>query len=337
METVTETGYGTGGIPDIYDKRDLQWGKHIGMAGEPFDWEKGYDIEKELQEVLEDPSFKLPVNDQNGSSSCGGQAQSKKGEVVSALVNRSFKRKSAKYPYAQVFVPPGGSWGRDLCNIAIKQGFGNEEDTSSYEAGKPPTEPFMQRKSDITEEAKKNAGKDKAFAYAEVPFSIDAIAQAIKDTKGVIIGICGQNNGTWRTAFPKPPTETEWRHWVYAGKAKLINGKKYIGFLNSWSENTGEKGWQWIGEDYINDKGLFNIWTMVYNVWGETKLFDRVLRFRNKGDDVKKLQQILGVYADGIFGPKTLRAVQVFQLFHGLKDDGIVGPKTQAELIKLVK
>lgn len=336
MDTLTETNRGTGALPDKPDSRDLHWGHEIGMAGEPFDWEKGYDIEEELQKALNDPSFKLPVNDQNGSGSCGGQAQSKKGEAISALVNKVFKRKSAKYPYAQVFVPPAGSWGRDLCNIAIKQGFGDEMDVSSYEDGRPPTEAFMQRRSDITEESKSNASKDKAFAYAEVAINIESVAQAIRDTKGVIIGIAGQNNGTWRTKFPKPPTSSDvWRHWIYAGKAKLIDGKKYIGFINSWGTETGENGWQYIGEDYFNTPdAIFNIWTMIYNIWGETQLFDRTLRFRNKGADVVKLQKMLKVAPDGIFGPITLRAVRDFQTKYGLKPDGIVGPKTQAKLLE---
>lgn len=346
---ITETDRGTGAIPDHADNRDLHWGHEIGMIGEPFDWKKGYDIEDELRDVLNNSKFKLPVNDQNGSGSCGGQAASKKGEAISAIANGVFKRKSAKYPYAQVFVPPAGSAGRELCRIATQQGFGNEVDTLSYENGKPPTEAFMQRKQDITEIAVKNAGIDKAFAYADVAINIESVAQAIRDTKGVIIGIAGQNNGTWRTKFPKPPTtenpDDVWRHWVYAGKAKIINGKKYIGFINSWGEDTGDDGWQWIGEDYFKSvfggvyksQGIFNVWTMVYNIWGDTKLFDRVLRYRNRGSDVAKLQELLGIHNDGIFGSITLRSVKNFQTKYGLKPDGIVGPKTQDKLLEIFK
>jgi len=60
---------------DIPDPRDYQWGKDVGMATIPFDWDKGYDVEEEVSKVLGVP-FKLPVKNQNGSSSCGGQAWS---------------------------------------------------------------------------------------------------------------------------------------------------------------------------------------------------------------------------------------------------------------------
>lgn len=335
----TQEKFHTGAIPDKYDARDLHWGHEIGMMGEPFDWEKGFDIEAEVADAIGDADFRLPVNDQNGSSSCGGQASSKKGEVISALHNKTFKRKSAKFPYAQVFVAPGGSRGRDLCGIAARQGFGDETDTLSYENGKPPTEPFMQRKSDITAEAIKNAGADKAFAYADVSMNIDAVARAIRDTKGVILGIYGTNNLTWRSKFPLPAKDSAlyddvWAHWVYAGKAKMINGKKYIGFINSWNDKCGDKGWQWVTEDYFKARwGLFNIWTMIYNVWGQTTLFDRVLRYRNKGEDVYELQKRLRIPADGVFGPVTLRAVKNFQFEQKLVMDGIVGPKTQEALL----
>ena len=52
----------------------------------------------------------------------------------------------------------------------------------------------------------------------------------------------------------------------------------------------------------------------------------------SRGEDVKKLQQLLGVTVDGIFGVNTEAAVKQFQLRNGLTIDGIVGPKTWAKL-----
>jgi hypothetical protein len=50
------------------------------------------------------------------------------------------------------------------------------------------------------------------------------------------------------------------------------------------------------------------------------------------GVSVAAVQRALGIPADGIFGPQTLRAVKRFQRRHGLTPDGIVGPKTLAAL-----
>lgn len=57
-----------------------------------------------------------------------------------------------------------------------------------------------------------------------------------------------------------------------------------------------------------------------------------LLKNGSKGDDVKKLQEKLGVEAIGTFGPKTEAAVKAWQKANGLKDDGIVGDATWKKL-----
>lgn len=52
------------------------------------------------------------------------------------------------------------------------------------------------------------------------------------------------------------------------------------------------------------------------------------LRRGAKGDLVKRLQQKLGLEANGSFGPKTEAALRAFQRKQGLVPDGIAGPKT---------
>lgn len=50
------------------------------------------------------------------------------------------------------------------------------------------------------------------------------------------------------------------------------------------------------------------------------------------GGGVRRLQSLLGVTADGVFGPQTKAAVVSFQRGHGLVADGIVGPATWSGL-----
>lgn len=50
------------------------------------------------------------------------------------------------------------------------------------------------------------------------------------------------------------------------------------------------------------------------------------------GDDVARVQRIVGADIDGVFGPHTSAAVKAWQRAHGLKSDGIVGPRTRAAM-----
>lgn len=58
----------------------------------------------------------------------------------------------------------------------------------------------------------------------------------------------------------------------------------------------------------------------------------RVIRKGDKGPAVVKIQEALGIPADGDFGPATFEAVMKFQLRNGLSADGVVGPATQNRL-----
>ena len=51
-----------------------------------------------------------------------------------------------------------------------------------------------------------------------------------------------------------------------------------------------------------------------------------------KGESVRELQSLLGIKADGIFGPQTEKAVRSYQSRKGLSVDGVVGPQTWSAL-----
>jgi cell wall-associated NlpC family hydrolase len=55
---------------------------------------------------------------------------------------------------------------------------------------------------------------------------------------------------------------------------------------------------------------------------------ERAVERGDRGATVKKLQRLLHVRADGIFGTGTKRALKRFQRRHGLTADGIAGPAT---------
>ncbi len=57
-----------------------------------------------------------------------------------------------------------------------------------------------------------------------------------------------------------------------------------------------------------------------------------LLKLGMAGEPVKRLQQKLGVAADGQFGPATDAALKAYQKEHGLGVDGIAGPDTFAQM-----
>lgn len=57
-----------------------------------------------------------------------------------------------------------------------------------------------------------------------------------------------------------------------------------------------------------------------------------LLRKGSAGAKVARIQRILGIKHDGLFGPRTRHAVVRFQHQHHLVVDGVVGPKTRAAL-----
>lgn len=86
-------------------------------------------------------------------------------------------------------------------------------------------------------------------------------------------------------------------------------------------------------KDYQKDNGLKVDGIAGPDTFSHMGLFDLVLLKRgSRGSTVKKLQETLGIDADGKFGPGTAKAVQKYQEENGLKADGIVGPNTLEKL-----
>lgn len=57
-----------------------------------------------------------------------------------------------------------------------------------------------------------------------------------------------------------------------------------------------------------------------------------LLKLGSKGEDVKSLQEKLGLKADGSFGPETEKAVKEWQAKNGLNADGIIGDVSWSKL-----
>ena len=67
-------------------------------------------------------------------------------------------------------------------------------------------------------------------------------------------------------------------------------------------------------------------------VAAQPALAERTVERGDRGATVRKLQRLLHVRPDGIFGRGTVRAVKRFQRRHGMRADGVAGPATWRSL-----
>lgn len=251
----------TGAIKDKIDNRDYI----LEALGSSYltqeEWDKGFDIE----EVL---GFKLPVKNQYGSYSCVGQAYATY-RAVRAIIN---KEVSAKSVYSLIAIGNNsGAFLRDGAKTLKNTGALLEKDLLSYKNNGFTDEPFMTDKSWVNDEIKKVMEDLKVEDYYGVTdFTIDGFAKAIRDGLGMVAGVEGNNNGTWFSVYPSPPKMTDsqgqiWGHAIFFGKFRMNNGKKEVGFLNSWGKECGDNGWQWLTEEWFKDNGrwIFNPWVLI--------------------------------------------------------------------------
>ena len=174
-------------------------------------------------------------------------------------------------------MPRGGAYLRDGAKLAVDWGALIESLVPSYENTKPPSEEFMRDLSWKNDNLDKLAKRLQAKQYREIntrrtpnPLDImDLIAIAIRDYHGMVGGVLGTNNGTWKSNEPKPPTSTSgaWGHAIYFGKFGKDRLGKFIATPNSWNERGKDElhpdGWQKLREDYFNPNYIFNPWTLV--------------------------------------------------------------------------
>lgn len=338
-ETLVEGNHGTGGKMDVYDSRDYQWRDLAGVSL-PFDWDLGFNVEDKLVK-------KIPIKDQELSSACGGYAWAYYAEVLEALYTGTFEQRSPKFIYAQTHSETGGSAGRDNADVFKKQGVARESVLSS----EPPTEANLTKAEDITPLVREDAKLSISISYAQTGTDINTVAQALRDNNGVILGINGENNNTWTTAFPRPPKNIQWRHWVYASGARMVKGKKAIEIINSWGDKIGNDGHQFLSQDYFESRNVWSGWTHVLKTI-KTPPFKIDMSYGQSSKEIQRLQIFLkriGYFSvsqatTGYYGDVTRSSIFHFQIDHvplslyesTILQGKICGKKTRDKLNTLV-
>lgn len=112
---------------------------------------------------------------------------------------------------------------------------------------------------------------------------------------------------------------------------------------DSGAEVTEAERKEWLSRPVVNTTGMSPeeaakaVWTPINTPAGKrpttaamlgTTIQRATIRQGSTGSDVSAWQGIVGVPADGKFGPKTKAATVAWQKAHGLTPDGVVGPKT---------
>ena len=236
-------------------------GKRL-VKGVPFDWVKGYHI----LDVVGTPKIK----NQDPNSSCSGQSSSYFLWIQRQLQGIREGELSAKSFYAPIAYKGGGTTVVRLQNQLEASGINLETSVPSYDVyGNPLSEMLMEDKSWQTSELSTDAFQRAGYTLYDIGEDIDEVAATIRDWGGVIWEICGQDNGTWTSAYPKPPSKNNpnelWYHFMCAVGAKLIDGKKTIIALQSYGELWGDHGIQYFQEDYFNSGYIIDCFTFIHD------------------------------------------------------------------------
>lgn len=262
-KVLVENQHGHGAVK--LNKLHRKWNKlnrpKIARASLPFDWNKGYDVR--------DTIGPISIKNQGTSSSCSGQSGAYFLEIQERLRFINEGALSAKSIYAPIAERGGGATVIGVMTQIGSAGATKEATVPSYfVTGEPLSESMFVEKSWVTDITTQDALTRAGYTPYDIGENIDTIAETVRDYGAVIWEIAGQNNGTWLSAFPKPPVKGGadiWYHFMCVIGAKMVNGQKSLIVLNSWGESVGDHGVQYFTQEYFDKKGIIDAFTFIYD------------------------------------------------------------------------
>ena len=317
----------TGCLPDTRTKKEKEkdWHKDLAMSG-VVNW-----VEKDFGDIKT-----FPVRNQGGSGTCVMQTCALICGIENFLEEGKFIEFSVDLYNFRINKDSAGMTGVNALDLLKNKGLTLEILLPSMNMGESQIAKLKRSISD-DEIAKIFRIKD----YWQLPFNLEQIATIMEN---------GRKNGVAKplmvwfmfprkewTAIPKLSNSNYdmVHHSVTAIDYGILNGKRGLFIQDSWGlHNSTEGGLRFISEDYLKRMTFCAYVNDLPNDHEETQsMFTRILRYGSRGEDVKNLQKLLSLNADGIFGRQTERAVKNFQKENGLVADGIVGAKTIAILL----
>ncbi len=306
------------------------WGKHkfdnlfrpkVGRATAPYHWDTG--IQR---------NYSAPIKNQYQASKCGGELVSQFMQIYrTVILGLPFEELSADSFYSQEFAQGGGMSLSAVQSGALANGIAKITDVPEpVNCTEQQAESLAWMKNVLPNQLI-YLGLKMVF----LPITMDDLAWAVDKYGAFCWMIRGQDNGTWLSPFPKPPTNSNtWAHFMTSCPS-IPAGLNKLPVYNSWGATCGDNGVQYFDQEYINSGYIYSAFTF-------TKFtFDTTLTPGMFGDSIKRLQYCLykaGFFdiknMSGFFGPITASALMKYQKANGISPAPIVGPLTRALLNK---
>lgn len=260
------------------------------VRGIGFDWTVGFDVRDKIGP--------LPIKNQGDNDSCSGQAGSEFIQIERLRQGIKEGEISAKSIYSPISYTGGGTTVSSLIQQLCSAGANLEKDVPSYAVDSTPLpEDRMIDKSWRNDVLTLNAASRAGYTPYDIQEDIDETATVISQWGAVIFEIQGQNNGSWTSKIPSPPSKGNpnplWAHFMTGIGAKMIDGKKYIVAMQSEGPTWGDNGIQYISEEYFNSGHIVDAFTFIYDtqlvptadnhsVWAELLRWFRLFKFQLK-------------------------------------------------------
>jgi hypothetical protein len=227
---------GKGALPDKPDRRDFK----LSFAGAVnVDWSKEF--------RLPDPGD----DDQGSSDSCVAHAWS---YYHKQLIGKDYSRRDL---FCRIFLDYG-AYIRDGGKEIVGRGQATKDEVPdpSYQ-----TEQNMRSAAGTSQDKRED---DKELNYFVLPQQdINGVAWGIKNYKGVVFGVQGDNYGWRDMTNPQPPSYgvSVWGHALYAMGYHMHSGQKCIIAKSSWTRSGVKE--HHIKENYFITGNTFSAWTLI--------------------------------------------------------------------------
>jgi len=320
--------------PKIERQMDYKAEEIIEFA--PPRWEK-----KTFKDVL-----RLPIFDQDASSSCLAQATAKTLGMENLIEEKKFVKISARDIYTRRINSGPGMSLQDVLNIGKKWGGCLEELMPSQRL----PEDKMNDSSDRTPLTISVARLLRASNYLFLPLDLEAIASQILSVstgKPVII-VVRFGSREWSRTVPKIlyKTPPKWYyHGVCARDAFIYKEKKGLLIDDSWGPDSGYEGMRFVNQDWFEQGRILGAGYFLPLPNPQPGIDKPKYKFKRdlyyglrKDKDVQMLQKCLNylgmfpfiVDTTGNFFGITLAGVQMFQRTYSKEISDIVGYQIRA-------